>query len=207
MTAEDLRHRAILAIDMEGSTTRTNPTKATLRSTMYDMFDDALRSGGITKHHRDPLVDRGDGILALIHPTDTVPKTKLLNTVIRRLATRLADQDGKLPTRRLRLRAVVHAGEVHYDQQGCFGESLDIAFRLLDAPEVKANLQQTKTPLSVVVSDEIYQSIVRHGYPGITEQNYKQAVHICIAGRAHHGWLQQSATLIDPVSTVERNHI
>jgi hypothetical protein len=92
---------------------------------------------------------------------------------------------------------VIRAGEVHYDQQGCFGESLDIAFRLLDAPEVKANLQQTKIPLSVVVSDTIYQSIVRHGYPGITEQTYKRAVHVHIAGRAHHGWLQQSATIND----------
>jgi class 3 adenylate cyclase len=146
MTAEDLRHRAIVAIDIESSTTRTNPTKATLRSTMYDMFDDALRSAGITQHHRDPLIDRGDGILALIHPTDRVPKTKLLNTVMRRLATRLVHQDGTPPRQRLRLRAVIHAGEVHYDQQGCFGESLDIAFRLLDAPEVKTNLQQTKTP-------------------------------------------------------------
>jgi class 3 adenylate cyclase len=198
MTAEDLRHRAILAIDIENSTNRTNPTKATLRSAMYDMFDDALRSGGITEHYRDPLIDRGDGILALIHPADHVPKTKLLTTVIRRLATRLADQDERSPDQRLRLRAVIHAGEVHYDQQGCFGESLDLAFRLLDAPQVKGNLlQQTKTPLSVVVSDEIYQSIVRHRYPGITEQNYKRAVHVCITGRAHHGWLQQSATLND----------
>lgn len=194
MTAENLRHRAIVAIDIESSTTRTNPTKAILRRTMYDMFDDALRSAGITKHHRDPLVDRGDGILALIHPTDHVPKTRLLSSVLRRLAARLADQGGKPPDQRLRLRAVVHAGEVHYDQQGCFGESLDIAFRLLDAPEVKANLRQIKTPLSVVVSDEIYQSIVRHGYPGITEQTYKRAVHVRIAGRAHYGWLQQSAT-------------
>jgi GTP diphosphokinase / guanosine-3',5'-bis(diphosphate) 3'-diphosphatase len=33
-----------------------------------------------------------------------------------------------------RLRVVLHAGEVHYDGNGCFGEALDIAFRLLDAP-------------------------------------------------------------------------
>lgn len=204
MTAEDLRHRAIVAIDIENSTTRTNPTKAALRGSMYDMFDDALRAAGITEHHRDPLVDRGDGILALIHPTDTLPKTKLLDTVMRRLATRLAHQAGTPPNQRLRLRAVVHAGEVHYDQQGCFGESLDIAFRLLDAPQVKANLQQTKTPLSLVVSDEIYQSIIRHGYQGIFEQNYKLSVHVRIAGRIHHGWTQQFDRQL-PVGAAEHN--
>ena len=40
----------------------------------------------------------------------------------------------------MRLRAVIHAGEVHYDGKGFFGEDLDVAFRLLDAPRFKAYL-------------------------------------------------------------------
>jgi FAD/FMN-containing dehydrogenase len=31
----------------------------------------------------------------------------------------------------------MHAGEIHYDSNGCFGHALDIAFRLLDAPPAK----------------------------------------------------------------------
>jgi hypothetical protein len=31
----------------------------------------------------------------------------------------------------------VHAGEVNYDANGCFGEALDVAFRLLDAARVQ----------------------------------------------------------------------
>ena len=35
---------------------------------------------------------------------------------------------------------MVHAGEVNYDANGCFGEALDIAFRLLDSAHVKKAL-------------------------------------------------------------------
>jgi hypothetical protein len=52
---------------------------------------------------------------------------------------------------------VVHAGEIHYDTNGCFGEALDIAFRLLDAAHVKKALQAAADPLILVIS---------HRYPG-----------------------------------------
>jgi hypothetical protein len=42
---------------------------------------------------------------------------------------------GRPPERQLRVRVVVHAGTMFYDANGCFGETLDVAFRLLDAPQ------------------------------------------------------------------------
>ncbi len=66
-----------------------------------------------------------------------------------------------------RIRAVVHAGEVHYDANGCFGEALDVAFRLVDAPPVKKALRVTASPLILVVSEDIYRSVVRQCYDGI----------------------------------------
>ena len=47
-----------------------------------------------------------------------------------------------------RVRAVGHAGEVHYDPDGSYGEALDIAFRLLDAPAVNRHSKQPATRLS-----------------------------------------------------------
>lgn len=38
----------------------------------------ALRAAGIARRHRDRFTDRGDGILALIHPVDQAPKAILL---------------------------------------------------------------------------------------------------------------------------------
>ncbi|HLK02591.1 MAG TPA: hypothetical protein VKU39_22145 [Streptosporangiaceae bacterium] len=59
---------------------------------------------------------------------------------------------------------VLHAGDVHYDPDGCYGEALDIAFRLLDAPAVKKTLKAATGPLILVVAGHIYSSIVRHSY-------------------------------------------
>jgi class 3 adenylate cyclase len=135
------RYRAILALDIERSTSRPNPVKGELRNKIYELFEAALRLTGISTSHRDQFIDRGDGILALIHPVDQAPKALLLNRAVPVLSRLLADYNASLPRfshpeRQLRIRVVVHAGEVHYDANGCFGEALDVAFRLLDAVRV-----------------------------------------------------------------------
>jgi hypothetical protein len=131
-----------MALDIEQSTSRPDLVKAELRHTVYELFDQALRSAGIHPRCRDRFIDRGDGILALIRPVDQVPKAVLLNRVIPAFSQLVASYNANLPPpmrpqRQLRVRAVVHADEVHYDANGCFGEALDIAFRLLDAAQVK----------------------------------------------------------------------
>jgi hypothetical protein len=68
------RHRAIVALDIEQSTSRPDPVKAEFRRTLYDLSDQALRSAGICRRHRDRFTDRGDGLLALIHPVTRPPK-------------------------------------------------------------------------------------------------------------------------------------
>jgi class 3 adenylate cyclase len=187
-------HRAIVAVDIEASTARSNPIKGGLRHDLYQIFKAALGEGGIHKRHRDALTDRGDGILALIHPVDEAPKTLLLNSVIPALARRLAVHNASIPVtrdprRQLRLRAVVHAGEVHYDGNGPFGEALDVAFRLLDAAAVKILLRHMAAPLALVVSDDMFCAVVRHGYDGIDEHAFTPGVCVQIAGHEHRGWL------------------
>lgn len=194
-------HRAIVAVDIQSSTTRTNPVKADLRTNVYDLFEQALHAAGIGPRNRDPFTDRGDGILALIHPVDQVPKTVLLNIAIPALARLLADHNSSQqvagnPEQQLRLRVVIHAGEIHYDDNGCFGEALDIAFRLLDAAPVRKRLQLTPAPLAVVISEDIFRSIVRHGYGGIDQRAFAPLVRVQIAGYRYRGWVQVSDELV-----------
>jgi class 3 adenylate cyclase len=184
------RHRSILAVDIEGSTARTNTAKAGLRAAMYALLEESMVVSGIGELYRDPLVDRGDGILALIHPVDDVPKTLLLSMVIPTLGELLVEHAARNPDQHLRLRAVVHAGEVHYDGRGCFGEALDVAFRLLDAPEVKEVLRRSVGPLLLVASDQIYRSVIRHGYDGIDERAFVEVAHVEVAGQRHCGWVR-----------------
>jgi class 3 adenylate cyclase len=188
------RHRAVVALDIEHSTSRPDPVKARLRTELYELFDAALLAAGIRRRYRDRFTDRGDGILALIHPVDQAPKAALLQTAIPALSQSLADYNASLPRvsrphQQLRVRAVVHAGEVSYDANGCFGEALDIAFRLLDAAQVKKALQATANPLVAVVSGDIYRAIVRHGYEGIDQHAFQPLVRVHVAGNRYPGWI------------------
>jgi class 3 adenylate cyclase len=187
-------HRAIVALDIERSSSRPNAVKAELRNKTYEMFDAALRSAGIHKRYRDRFIDRGDGVLALIHPVDQAPKVLLLNRAIPAFNRLLTDHNASLPRpsrtqRQLRVRLVVHAGEVHYDANGCFGEALDVAFRLLDAARVKRTLREAADPLILVVSGDIYSSVVRQGYDGIDQNAFHPLVRVQIAGNRYPGWI------------------
>lgn len=181
------RYRAILAIDVEGSTQRTNSAKARIRATMYDLLETALRMSGISAC--EPFFDRGDGVLVLIRPVDDAPKTALLNSVITTLTGLLEAHNANHAAQGFRMRAVVHAGEVHYDNRGCFGEALDIAFRLLDAPAVKHALARSAAPVVLVVSDDIYRYVIKHGYHGIDRRHFSLLTPVRVAGTDHRGWI------------------
>ena len=189
-------YRSIIALDLEESTKRTNLVKGELRRVMYDLLGHALEAVAITGNHLEQLTDRGDGVLVLIRPHDDVPKTVLLDRLIPLLTTMLAEYNAQAahPALRMRLRAVVHAGEVHLDRRGCYGEAIDIAIRLLDSPRVKKALKQAAAPLVLVISDEIYSGIVCHGY--VDANTYLPLVWVRVANRRHRGWVHIPAPVM-----------
>ena len=182
-------HRSIIALDIEGSTTRTNPVKGEIRRAMYDVLGHALEAVAITGNRLEPLADRGDGVLVLVKPHDDVPKTILLDRLVPLLAAQIAEHNARapLPALRIRLRMVVHAGEVHADGRGWYGEAIDVAIRLLDSPPVKKTLKQAAGPLVLVVSDEIYTGLVCQGY--VNPATYRRLVRVRVGNRLHGGWV------------------
>ena len=181
-------HRSIVAVDIEGSTKRTNPVKGEIRRVLYDLLERALRAAGIGPRHLEELADRGDGVLILIRPYDDVPKTVLLGRLIPALTALLAEYNAAVadPELRMRLRAVVHAGEVHNDGWGFYGDDIDVAFRLLEAPTVKRVLRDApEAPLVLVVSEEIWAGVVRHGY--VDGGSYQQRVQVKVGERRRRG--------------------
>lgn len=184
-------YRSIVAVDLEGSTIRTNPVKGDLRRFMYDMLMRSFEAAQITANHLEPLTDRGDGVLVLVRPSDDVPKTVLLDRLVPLLATLLTEHNAAAtdPALRMRLRAVVHAGEVHGDDWGFYGEAIDVAIRLLDSAAVKTALRQAATsPLVLVVSDEIYFGTVSHGY--VDGEKYCPVARVRVANKRHRGWVR-----------------
>lgn len=182
-------HRAIVAVDIEGSTTRTNPARAQLRTVLFELLDEAFLAGGITKKFRDGFVDRGDGALCLVRPVDQAPKPVLLTTVVPALAELLDRHAESHPELAFRLRVAVHAGEVHYDRRGPYGEDVDIACRFVDAKELQRQLGFTAAPLALVISPEMHRSVVRHGYPGIDHTAYFRTVPVKVGTQRLRGWI------------------
>lgn len=187
-------YRSILAVDIEGSTQRTNSVKGELRKQVYRLVVEALCVTGIDSRHCDPFTDRGDGVLVLLRPADDLPKPLLISRLIPALARLLAAYNSGISPadqpRVLRLRAVIHAGEVHYDEKGPFGEDLDVAFRLLDAPRFKTYFKSATVPLALVASDYIYQTIIRHGYEGIAGDEFLPLVTVNVGSQRRKGWVQ-----------------
>ncbi|HWF54504.1 MAG TPA: hypothetical protein VG223_07760 [Solirubrobacteraceae bacterium] len=188
-------HRAIIALDIERSTSRDDMAKAELRGRIYEFLDAALRAAGIEPVHRDEFFDLGDGILTLIHPVQEAPKLLLVTHVIPYLNDLLIDYNagvscGRKSDYQLRVRVVVHGGEVHYDAHGCFGEALDIAFRLLNAVQVKKTFRSAPGPLVVVASDDFYWSVIRHGGDQPDRRAFQSLVRVRVADRSHNGWVQ-----------------
>lgn len=185
-------YRSILAVDIQGSTAadRTDPVKDRLRKELYRVLDQALVGAGVMAQHVDPPSDRGDGFLLLVHPVDEVPKTLLLGGLMSQLAAGIAAHNrGAAAAEELLLRAALHAGEVHHDPNGPFGNPIDVTFRLLEARGFKAYRRHSDAPLVVVVSGDLYQSIVWHHYAGIDPAGYRRLVRVKVAGRFHDGWV------------------
>jgi hypothetical protein len=187
MTTLQLLQRMLVAVDAKSSTSLNNMQKARLRLDMYDHFEQALLSCGIKEDPQEKFLDRGDGIVALIRPVDEIPKPLLISKFVPALRKQLVDH---APDRRFRLRVAVHTGDVHYDGRGHFGFDLDLTFRLLNAPEFKEHLDASTEPLALVVSEQMHESVVLHGYEGIDASTFRKLVCVRVGGREHHGWVQ-----------------
>ena len=188
------RPRVIVALDIENSTSRPDPVKAELRTILYELFDAALRSAGVTAPRRDRFTDRGDGLLALI---DLADNALLIHLVIPVFSQLLTSYNASLPypggaDRQLRVRVVLHAGNVHDDTNGYFGEALDAAFRLLDAPRVKAELKTAPGPLLLVASGDIYTAVAPDD-AGLGPRISSRLVTAQVAGHQYQGWIHVPA--------------
>src|SRR6266540_2656558 len=104
--------------------------------------------------------DHGDGWSVLVDPrTETV---EVLRTVQEQFGPALREHNDSCPEgERLRLRVVVHAGQVAVDDQGAVGRDLNYAFRLLDSAKLRQCLGLTTAPLVVCVSDAVFRDYVR----------------------------------------------
>jgi NACHT domain len=161
-----------LAVDVEGyGTRRANPDQLAVRDGLYGCLREAFARSGISWdacYHED----RGDGAVFLIPPE--IPKEFLAVRFLREFCAALRLSNEKRGgTEKIRVRLVLHAGEVHRDAYGMAGTAINVAFRLLEAEPLKQALASSRGALAVVVSAWFFDDVIRH-LPASDPSSYRQ---------------------------------
>lgn len=165
-------HHSILAIDVEGfgDPHRDDGAQLAVRAVLYRLVEEAIAASGV---RWDNCVhkDSGDGMIVLVPPD--VSKVLLLDPLVGCLSAGLAQHNRTVPlAHRFRLRLALDAGEVTIDDNGLSGTDLVRACRMLDAAELRTALRHASGDLAVIVSEGVYDGIVRHGYRSIDPAQY-----------------------------------
>lgn len=180
-------HRTIVVFDVEGfgNYRRTNRHQVIVRGGLYQSVSVAFEQAGIPW---DPGAheDRGDGIFVLIPPE--VPKSLFVELLPSALVTALNAHNRTHPyEERIRLRMSLHAGEVHYDRYGVTGNSINRAFRLIDAQPLKAALAGSPGVLAIIASSWFFHEVVRHA-PADVSAGYRPVLATTKEG-TEPGWV------------------
>jgi hypothetical protein len=166
-------HRGILGIDIQRFSRRewTDPTKARLRDRLHRLLDEATAHVEVDRSLTD-RIDTGDGLWLLV---GTAVSTVRLLRLAAALAVGLSHDNRQAPPgERVRLRVAMHTGAVLRDRHGYTGDSLIHVARILDAPIGRAILDgDPAIDLVLLVSEQVYQDVVRHDYPGIDSARYQ----------------------------------
>lgn len=183
--------KTILLMDMEGSGRRRDSEQAVIHRMLYTVLHETLSAAAVepTEYR---VEDRGDGVFVLIDPT--VPKPALLRALLTATPERLVSMNRLAAERaRIRLRIVVHSGEVALDEFGAVGADLVHAFRLLDAPALREKLAVTPEPSVLCVSDAVYQGVVRHAHAGVRPEHFHPLRTDSKEGLTLTGWYHDSS--------------
>jgi hypothetical protein len=154
---------AIVVVDIESFGPRTNPFQASLRQAMYDVVREACAEARI-EWDTTVALDRGDGIILLVPPaTSTVTIAgqfmRAMDAVLAEKAAIFSD------AHRMRFRVALHHGLCQQDETGWVGEAINTACRLIDAQPLRDALTAApEARMALVVSDDVYRNVIRHGY-------------------------------------------
>jgi hypothetical protein len=180
-------HRSIVVVDVEGfgDARRANWHQVVIRDSLYLAMEKAFDHAEIPWADCDHE-DRGDGIFVLV-PAE-VPKELISESLPAALVAELDRHNGTHEApEQIRLRMAVHAGEVRYDSHGTTAAAVNLAFRLLDAPALKAALASSPGVLAVITSSWFFDEVVRHN-PASDATAYRR-VRVAVKETTAIGWI------------------
>jgi hypothetical protein len=173
-TAGSSLHGVVIGLDAEKYSARGTVAQGALRRGLKEIFRRALAEAGIES---GPLQDqdRGDGYLGVV--SSSVPAERIVHDFVDRLRAtlRLYNQEGRNDEGRIRLRLALHEGRVIPDETGWAGRPIVECSRLLDATPLRATLREDPdVDLVLIVSDSLYESVIKEGLAGIDPRAYRR---------------------------------
>jgi hypothetical protein len=179
---------SVLAFDIVafGDRRRDDDVQLYVRSRLYRILETAFAEVGLPRWrcHRE---DRGDGVLLVVPPP--VSAELLVTPLADRVRAGLR-RHNKLSSdaAQIRLRMALHAGHVHFDPYGVAGQTLVHAFRLLEAPAFKTAFAAMPCELGLVVSDRVYEDVIRHG-PDLIDPASYDAISVSVKETEARAWV------------------
>ncbi|HEX6469407.1 MAG TPA: cyclic nucleotide-binding domain-containing protein [Streptosporangiaceae bacterium] len=143
-----------------GAHNRRDGDRQVIREVMYHVLQEALQRAAVPPAtcHWD---DRGDGVLVIVPPG--TPTGRVADALLIHLADGLfRHNDHAAGATGFQLRVALSVGPVISDRKGVSGEAIIHAARLLDAPVLKRRLAETGADLGFIVSDFVYNNVIRH---------------------------------------------
>lgn len=183
------RYLTALVVDIEGFNrdARDDAIRLRLLAALHDILFRALDAAGIPRAHC-PIVDStGDGWLIVVD--ETVSRVRLLNTIRTHLLwglqahNRLASGQAEL-----RVRVVMHAGEMLLTEGAVVGEQLNLAFRLLESDALHRHLKATGASMVLCISDHLYQQVVCQRHHGCDPADFS-AMDVAVKETSTRGWV------------------
>ena len=166
-------HRTIVVVDVAGFTdsSRQDTDQFAVRQGMYEVLKTAFAESDIdfdSCEHED----RGDGALILVPPN--VSKSTIADRLPDRIvAAQRRYNSTRVPKAQFKLRVALHSGDIRHDGDGWVGHAVNLAFRILDAPEAKTALRDSGRMVALIVSDHFYTEVIQHD-PGTVPEDYRQ---------------------------------
>jgi hypothetical protein len=151
------QHFSIVLFDVEASGSLSDPEKKQVSDDLYEIVRESLAGSGIPEG-AVRQEDRGDGIFLLI--AADVSKRLLFHPFLGLVDAKLAARSVGQPT--LRLRLVIHHGEVNAGDRSASGRDVDTAFVLLDSTQLRDALRESRGGrIAMATTNELYQSLIR----------------------------------------------
>jgi tetratricopeptide (TPR) repeat protein len=164
-------HQTIIAVDVEGFGARSPWHQRRVRQGLISSVRDAFGRCGL-RWEDSHVEDRGDGLLIYL-PPDTQNR-QLVESLPNELTGRLREHNaGAALEARIRLRMVLHAGEVVRDEQGVSSSAVVLASRLLNAAALKEALAESRGVLALITSTVFFHDVVAT-YPAANPDIYWQ---------------------------------